>query len=84
MAHKHEVEAGLAHLFGKVAPELIGREYLVLGTVDRKTWKAGLAGSPQMLDELLRHVADFEHVLTLEVDPGGWRPAQPRSTRGGR
>ena len=82
IAHKHELEAQLAHTFEKVAPEVVGNEYLVLGTLDRKTWKAGLAGAGQTLGETLKHVADFARVLTLEVDPGGWRPAEPSKARG--
>jgi hypothetical protein len=82
--HQHELEAQLAYAFGKVAPEVIGNEYLVLGTVDQQTWKAGLAGAGQKLDEMLNHMADFKHVLKLEVDPGGWRPAEPSKARGKR
>ena len=71
-------------MFGKVAPEVIGNEYLVLGTVEQKAWKAGLAGAGPKPDEILKHVADFERVLTLTVDPGGWRPASSSKARGKR
>jgi hypothetical protein len=81
IAHKLELETELAYAFEKIAPEMIGNEYLVLGTMDRKAWKAGLAGAGQNLDESLKHMADFAHVLTLEVDPGGWRPAPPGKER---
>jgi hypothetical protein len=80
MVHQHELEAQLAHAFDKVAPEVIGNEYLVVGTVDTSTWKAGLAGAGPKLDELRKHTADFASVLKLEVDPGGWRPAEPSPT----
>jgi hypothetical protein len=84
VVHQHELEEQLAHAFGKVAPEVIGNEYLVLGTVDTQTWKAALAGAGQKRGELLKHTADFASVLKLEVDPGGWRPAEPSRTRGRR
>jgi hypothetical protein len=80
MAHQDELEAELAHSFSHLAPEVIGNEYLVLGTVDKKVWKQGLAGSGGELDEMLKHVADFKRVLKLEVDPGGWYPAERDSS----
>ncbi len=79
MAHQDELEAQLAHSFSQIAPEVIGHEYLVLGTVDKKVWKVwkeGLTGDGKQLGETLQHVADFKRVLKLEVDPGGWYPAE--------
>src|SRR4029453_14659456 len=76
MAHQDELEAQLAHSFSQLAPEVRGNEYLVLGTVDKKVWKKGLAGGGGTLSEILEHVADFKRVLKLEVDPGGWYPAE--------
>ena len=38
MAHQDELEAQLAHSFSQIAPEFIGNEYLVLGTIDKKVW----------------------------------------------
>lgn len=84
VVHQHELEAQFAHALGTLAPEVIGNEYLVLGTVDQRAWKAGLAGAGHELGEILKHVADFKSVLKLEVDPGGWRPAQPSKARGSR
>jgi hypothetical protein len=76
MAHQDELEAQLAHSFSQIAPEVIGHEYLVRGTVDKKVWKEGLTGDDKQLGETLQHVADFKRVLKLEVDPGGWYPAE--------
>jgi hypothetical protein len=81
VAHQHELEAQLTQTFDKVAPAVIGNEYLVLGTVDQQSWKAGLAGAGPALDELLQHMADFEHVLKVEVDPGGWRLPEPSKAK---
>jgi hypothetical protein len=36
MAHKDELEAQLEHSFSQIAPEVIGNEYLVLGTIENK------------------------------------------------
>jgi hypothetical protein len=65
-----------AHSFSQIAPEVIGHEYLVLGTVDKKVWQQGLAGDGGELGEMLKHMADFKRVLKLKVDPGGWYPAE--------
>jgi hypothetical protein len=76
MAHQDELEAQLEHSFSQIAPEVIGNEYLVLGTIDKKVWKEGLAGGGGDLGEMLKHMADFKRVLKLEVEPGGWYPAE--------
>jgi hypothetical protein len=49
---------------------------IALGTVDKKVWKEGLAGDGGQLGEMLKHMADFKRVLKLEVEPGGWYPAE--------
>lgn len=74
IVHQHELEHEMAYSFGRIAPEVIGNDYLVLGTLDKKIWKAGLSGSSPEIDEMLKHMADVKEVLTLEVEPGGWYP----------
>jgi hypothetical protein len=74
MVHQDELESQLAHSFSQLAPEVIGNEYLVLGTVEKKVWQEGLKGSGKQLDEMLKHVADFKKVFDLHVEPGGWYP----------
>ena len=81
VVHQDELEAELVHSFEQRNPDLIGNPYLVVGTVETKTWKQGLTGRPGMLDQFLEQTADFARVLTLQVDPGGWRPADVKSTR---
>jgi hypothetical protein len=75
IAHKDELDAELAASLARLAPGAVGREYVVLGTLDRKIWERGLRGEGLPLAEALAHVAGFKQVLQLEVDPGGWRPA---------
>jgi hypothetical protein len=75
IAHKDELDAEMACALSRLAPEAVGKEYVVLGTLDRKVWQRGLRGEGQPLGEALEHVAEFKKVLRLEVDPGGWRPA---------
>jgi hypothetical protein len=75
IAHQDELDAEMAQSLVKLAPGAVGREYVVLGTVDQKVWQRGLGGEGQPLGEALEHIAEFKKVLQLEVDPGGWRPA---------
>lgn len=74
MAHQDELEAELAGALGRLAPEVVGSEYLVVGTVDRKIWRAGLEGQGPTLGDALEQVADFKKVYDLHVT-GGWGPA---------
>jgi hypothetical protein len=75
IAHQDELEAQLAHSLAAIAPEKIGKDYLVLGTLDKKVWREGLEGSGQPLGDALDHLADFKKVLSLHYEPGGWMPA---------
>jgi hypothetical protein len=75
IVHQHELEAELAYSFRTIAPHVVGNKYMVLGTVDKRTWQRGLQGSGPQLDEVLKHTADFKTVLDLQVEPGGWYPA---------
>ena len=52
-----------------------GKPYLVLGTVEKQSWKEILDREWGKLSEALEHVADFEKVLELKIK-GGWQPAK--------
>ena len=75
IVHQDELEEQLACFFEQHCPDMLGNDYLVLGTVRLKAWKDGLGGKESSLDQLLEHVSDFEKVLELEVERGGWFPA---------
>ncbi len=75
MVHQDELEHELVVALEPRAPEVIGNEYVVFGTVDKKLWRKGLEGDPTQLGDILDHVADFKRELGLGYDPGGWRPA---------
>lgn len=81
MAPQDELEAEMAYSLSQIAPEVIGHEYLVLGTIDKKVWQEVLAGGGGALGEMLQHTADFKRVLKLEVEPGGWYPAEREKPR---
>jgi hypothetical protein len=75
IAHQDELEAPLAESFTRIALDVIGNQYIVLGTVDKRIWQRGLQGSGHPLGEVLKHMADFKTVLDLKVEPRGWYPA---------
>jgi hypothetical protein len=74
IAHQDELKVLLAASFAAHAPEVIGNEYYVIGTVERKTWRKGMR-APAITDEVLRHAADFEKEFDLHYEPVGWYPA---------
>lgn len=77
IAHQDELEGQLAHFFGQYRPDLVGNDYLVLGTVRLKAWKEGLRGKEWRLGQILEYVSDFKKVFKLEVDYGGWFLSAP-------
>jgi hypothetical protein len=71
IAHQDQIEASLVNLFAERNPEVIGNDYLVIGTVERKGWREGIK-QPKSIDEILDHLHNFKEVLTTECDPAGW------------
>ncbi len=70
IAHKHEIEAQLAFYFQRTALEVVGNDYLVVGTVDRADWRRGTEGNvtPRDMIEVLH---DFQDVVQFKP-MGGW------------
>ena len=84
IAHQDELEAELAQSLRAVAPQVVGKSYLVVGTLDKGVWRAGLQGPGRPLDEALDYLADFKKVYDLHVEPGGWVPADQAGKAGRR
>ncbi len=80
MIHQHELEEELALNFKQLAPEAIGKPYLVLGTIEKKVWQEGLQGEGKPTNEMLKHLADFKKVLTLHVQPAVRYPADHKES----
>ena len=78
IVHQDELEAQLAYGFSQIAPEAVGNEYLVLGTIEKKVWQQGLKDRHQPLEEMLKHIAEFKEVYDLEYQPAGWYPADQK------
>src|SRR5688500_5558855 len=68
IVHRDELEAQLAVAFAERAPEVVGNDYLVLGTLDRADWRRGMKGELTVGD-LVEHLHDFVEVRSLEAVP---------------
>jgi len=74
IAHKHEIEHLLTGLFSQAHPDVVGNEYLVIGTVEKKAWREGLQ-KPKSVAEMLPHASDFaNYYKELRARGTGWYP----------
>jgi hypothetical protein len=68
IAHQDELEAQLAYMFQERSPELIGNNYLVIGTLDPEVWERGRQ-TPLTISEMMAQLHDFKEVR--RVEPAG-------------
>jgi hypothetical protein len=80
IVHQDELEAQLVALFEERDPSVIGNDYLVLGTVERKAWRESMK-QPKSIPEMLEHLHIFKEVRTVEYRPAGWYPADEPETQ---
>jgi hypothetical protein len=67
----------LALTYEKRQPEIIGNEYLVLGTLEQSSWRK--RDKEQLLIEnVLDHVHDFKERLEVKYTPAHWGPVDKR------
>jgi Zn-finger nucleic acid-binding protein len=81
MVSRKELEAEIARGLSRVAPEVIGKDYLVLGTIEKRIWQYGLGSPGKSIAKMLKHLADFKHQYDLEYKPGGWDPVTQEPKR---
>jgi len=81
MVQQTELELELSHGLSQLAPQVTGKHYLVLGTMEKKIWREGLDGEAKPLVAMLKHVADFKHRFELQYEAGGWYPAPKEPKR---
>src|SRR5262245_15264722 len=75
IAHKHEVERLLTGLFRQYDPEVVGNDYLIIGTVEKSTWREGVQ-QPKGIAEMLSNASDFaEYYKELRVTRPGYYKA---------
>ena len=77
IAHQDELEHMLALAYEKRQPELIGNEYLVLGTLEPSSWR-NRDKEPLGIDNVFDHVHDFKERLEVKYTPAHWGPADNR------
>ncbi len=68
IGHQDEIEGLLAQLFAELEPQIIGDDYLIVGTVERKDWRLGLA-EPLSNAEMLAALHDFKDHLHFKPAP---------------
>jgi hypothetical protein len=71
IGHKHEIEHHLTELFLKIDSEIIGNDYLVIGTVEKKAWRENM-NDPKALNEMLQHTHDFKSYQNIRMTMAGW------------
>jgi hypothetical protein len=71
IAHQDDLEHLLAAIFSEQKPEIMGNDYLVLGTMDRDVWKSGTPLMQQTTRDILNVLHDFKEVVTFKLT-GGW------------
>jgi hypothetical protein len=74
ITHRWEVESLMAAAFESRDPEIIGNEYVVVGTLPREVWRSRDSEDTQPPDTLDRtHI--FKDVWEFELVGHGWGPA---------
>jgi hypothetical protein len=74
ICHQDELEHMLVKTFEHRVPEIVGNDYLVLGTFDKATWRKREKLSIQ-IGNLPEYLHDFKAYLTIEYTPAHWAPA---------
>ncbi len=76
----YENERLLTSLFEQHAPEVVGNNYLILGTVDHDFWKQGTK-TPHTVQRLVDNLHDFKQVLTFKPASGWIEKERPSGKR---
>lgn len=77
IAHKQQIEHILTEIFMQLDPDVIGNEYLIIGTVEKKAWRESMK-HPKYPNEILSQLHDFKTVLSeiRMTRPGWYGPGQ--------
>jgi len=72
-----EVEPLLTTGFVEINPDIIGNDYLVMGTLDKKDWRKG---DKKEIDssEAFKRMYVFNDHLDFEIVPAGWYPDEKK------
>lgn len=73
IAHKHEIEHLLTGIFTQADPAVIGNDYLIMGTVEKKAWREGLTRPKDPAEMLSAHTSLFKNYYEeLRLTQPGW------------
>lgn len=75
IAKKQEIESLMAFGFNSTNPQIVGNDYLVMGTIDRKDWQANNQDSVPP-SEIIKGMFIFQDEWNFEVIPAGWYPSE--------
>jgi hypothetical protein len=88
IADQRRLEGAMAAMLMQRDPSVIGHDYQVLGTVQTRTWEAGMrregAQQPMAVQTLRLHVHDFVALRTLETKTPRPPAAQPAARKAKR
>lgn len=70
IAHKDQLDELLRSACQRFHPHLVGNDYLVMGTLERKSWREGAHHAT--LEDLFKHLHDFKRELVFEPVHYGW------------
>ncbi len=65
IVHQDQLEEQLTAHFSTFNPEMIGNDYLVIGTIDRAEWKRDKQDELSA-QEMIEHLHDFKEVITFQ------------------
>ncbi|SEH07096.1 hypothetical protein [Candidatus Venteria ishoeyi] len=71
IGHRFDIERLLAETFREGKPEIIGNDYLIFATLEKKTWRESMQ-QPKSPAELSEKASDFKSYQELQMSMGGW------------
>jgi hypothetical protein len=74
IAHKHEIEELLATLFSQRNPDMIGKDYLVYGTMEKTAWRQNMKKPSSQGDAVAAMYLFKTYYRELRVHEEGWFP----------
>lgn len=83
IAHQDEIEELLTAMFMQYEPAVIGNDYLVIGTMERRAWREGV-NQPQSVADQRKFMRDFKEYRTVEYTPAHWADTPKSSRKPGR
>lgn len=67
IVHQDQLEEQLSPYFAATNPDIIGNDYLVMGTLDRPEWKQGMQ-DPLSMQKMIEHLHDFKEAITFKYE----------------